>query len=81
MGCVDVCLEKKKARFWMKQVLGSGSSKVKVCRRWSGLLVDHFSWVLILGSVFAEICRGWAHWESRVRCVGREGRNLMVREP
>ena len=65
----------------MKQVLGSGSSKVKVCRRWSGLLVDCFSWVLILGNAFAEICRGWAHWESRDRCVGREGRNLMVREP
>ena len=84
MGCVDVCLEKKKGRFWDEAGAGylpSGSSRVKVCRRWSRLLVDRCSWVLILGSACAEICRGWAHWESRVRCVGREARNWMVREP
>ena len=28
-----------------------------------------------------DICRGWADWESRVRGVGSEGRNLTAREP
>ena len=44
------------------------------------MLVDCCSLVLILGSACVEICRGWGHWESRVRCVGSEGRNLMARE-
>ena len=42
--------------------------------------MDCCSLVLILGSACVEICRGWGHWESRVRCVGSEGRNLTARE-
>ena len=47
-------------------------------RRWCGLLVDCCSWVLTLGGACVEICRGWAHWESGVRCVSSEGGNLMA---
>ena len=84
MGCVDVCLEKKKGKSWGETgaaYLSSGSSKVKVWRQWSRLLVSCCSWVLILGSACVDICRGWADWESRVRGVGSEGRNLTAREP
>ena len=42
--------------------------------------MDCCSLVLILGSACVEICRGWGHWESRVRCVGSKGRNLTARE-
>ena len=73
MGCDHVCLEKKKGRFWIEAGAGnlpSGSNKVKMQRRWSGLLVDCCGWVLILGSACVEIYRDWAHWESGVRCVG-----------
>ena len=35
----------------------------------------------VLVSVCVGICRGWAHWEIGVRCVGSEGRKLMAREP
>ena len=41
MGCIDICLEKKKGRFWGEAddgYLPSGSNKVKVWRCWSGLL-------------------------------------------
>ena len=84
MGCVDACLKKKKGRFLGEAGAGylpSGSNKVKVSRWWSGLLVNCCVWVLIVGSVCVEICRSWAHWESRVRCEGSCGRNLTAREP
>ena len=61
--------------------LPSGSNKVKVWRWWSRLLVDCCGWELILSSACVEICRGWTHWESRVRCVGSRDRNLTTREP
>ena len=67
---------KKKGRFWSEAGAGylpSGSNKVKVWRRWSRLLVDCCGWELILGSACVEICRGWAQWESGVRCVGSWG--------
>ena len=64
MGCVDICLEKKKGRFWGEAVAGY------LWRQCSGLLVDCCGWVLILGSVCVEICRGCAHWESGTRCMG-----------
>ena len=75
---------KKKGRFWSEAGAGylpSGSNKVKVWRRWSRLLVDCCGWELILGSACVEICRGWAQWESGVRCVGSWGRNMTAREP
>ena len=57
--CVDVCLEKKKGRFWGEAGAGylpSGSIEVKVWRRWNRfLLVDCSGWVVILGSVCVEI--------------------------
>ena len=84
MVCVDICLEKKKGRFWGEAGAGylpNGSNKVKVWRWESGLLVDCCSWVAILGSACVEICRGWAHWEIGVRCVGIEGGKLMASEP
>ena len=65
-GCVDVCLEKKKGRFWGQASAGylpNGSKKGKVWRQWSRLLLDCCSWVVILGSVYVEICWGWPHWE------------------
>ena len=43
--------------------------------------MDCCSWVAILGSVCVEICRGRAHWEIGVRCVGSKGRKFMAREP
>ena len=73
MGCVDVCLKKKKWRFWGEAgagYLASGSNKVKLWRQWSRLLVDCCNWVLILGGACVQICRGWAYRESGVRCVG-----------
>ena len=83
MGSVDVCLEKK-GKFWGEPgawYLPSGSNKVKVWKQWTGLLVDYWSWVLILGGACVEICRGWAHWESRGKCIGSCGRKMTVREP
>ena len=51
-GCFDVCLEKKKGRFWSEAGAGylpSGSNGVKEWRRWSSfLLLDCCSWVVIL---------------------------------
>ena len=76
--------KKKKGRFWGEAGAGylpSGSNKVKVWRLQSELQVDCCSWVAILGSVCVGICRGWAHWEIGVRCVGSEGRKLMARQP
>ena len=67
MDCVDVCLEKKKGRFWGEAGAGylpSRSNKVKVCRQWSGfLLLDCCGWIVILGSACVEIFCGWVHWE------------------
>ena len=34
------------------------------------LLADCYDWVEIFGSASAEVCWGWAHWESSVRYVG-----------
>ena len=68
MGCVDVCLEKKKGRFWGEacaDYLPTGSNKVKVWRLWRGfLLLDCCGWVVILGRACVEICWGGAHWET-----------------
>ena len=61
MGSADACIEKKKGRFWGEingGYLPSGSNKVKVWRRWRGLLVDCCSWVLTLVGASVEICRG-----------------------
>ena len=43
MGCVDLCLKKKKWRFWGEAgavYLASGSNTVKLWRQWCRLLVD-----------------------------------------
>ena len=45
------------------------------------LLVDCYGWVEILGGASVEVCWGWAHWESRGRCVDScYGRNMMARD-
>ena len=68
MGCVDVCLEKKKGRFWSEagaDYLSSGSNKMKMWTQWSRfLLLDCCGWGVILGSTCVEICWDWAHWET-----------------
>ena len=70
MSCVDLCLEKKKGRFWGEasaNYLPRESNEVKVWRWWSGfLLLDCCGWVVILGNGCVEICWGWAHWEMEL---------------
>ena len=75
MGYVDVCLQKKKGRFWRGE---AGAGYLPSCW-WTAVVVVWCGvvWcstvVLILGSACEEIDRGWAHWESGVRCVGGQG--------
>ena len=71
MSCADVCLEKKKGKFWGE----AGTGYLTVWRQWSRLLMNCCCWALILGSACVEICRGWAYWKSRVRCESSWGRS------
>ena len=74
MGCIDVCLEKRRRNSGMKQVL-----RICVSVQWKQqsesvgwwskfLLVDCCGWVVFLGIACVEIYWRWTHWESRVRC-------------
>ena len=56
----------------VKQVLGICLVVGGLLWLWCGV-VWCSTVVLILGSACEEIDRGWAHWESGVRCVGGQG--------
>ena len=76
MGCIGVCQEKKKGRFWCEVDAGylpSGNNEMEVWRQWSGfLLLNCCVWVVILGL---------GSLGNRVGSLGSWGRNLTAREP